>query len=35
MHSFLIVKFDLNFKENKDFITTLYSHEILNSAISL
>jgi hypothetical protein len=28
MHSFLIVKFYLNFIENKSFITSLYLHEI-------
>jgi hypothetical protein len=35
MHSFLIVKFDLNFIENNFFITSLYLHEMLNSVISL
>jgi hypothetical protein len=34
MHSFLIVKFDLNFVENKFPITSLYIHEMLNSVIS-
>jgi hypothetical protein len=35
MHSFLIVKFDLNFIENIFFITSLYLHEVLNLVISL
>jgi hypothetical protein len=35
MHPFLIVKVDLNFKENKFFITYLYLHEMLNSDISI
>jgi hypothetical protein len=35
MHSFFIGKFDLEFKENKFLITSLYLHELLNSVISL
>jgi hypothetical protein len=34
MHSTIIVKFDLNFIENKVFITSVYLHEMLNSVIS-
>jgi hypothetical protein len=37
MHSFLIekIEIDLDFIENKFFITSLYLHEMLNSVISL
>jgi hypothetical protein len=36
MHSFLIEKLDLDFKENKFLITSLYLHEMFgNSVISL
>jgi hypothetical protein len=35
MQSFLIEKFDLDFIENKIFITFLSLHEMLNSVISL
>jgi hypothetical protein len=34
MHSLIIEKFQLDFIENKFFITFLYLHEILNSVIS-
>jgi hypothetical protein len=33
MHSFLIEKFDLDFIENKLFITSLYLHEMSNLVI--
>jgi hypothetical protein len=35
MHSFLIVKIDLEFIENKFLITSLCLHEMLNWVISL
>jgi hypothetical protein len=35
MHLLYIGKFDLEFKENKFLINSLYLHEMLNSVISL